>query len=95
MAGNAVVERVRETRRVLSDQGLSLTTIQQREPEIGVEVVKNLYGWSVRYASGLHNFELLASARLKDVDGSIDDAIKWASAWVNEDPSIRYAFVRK
>jgi hypothetical protein len=61
---------------------------------VGCEIVVSNYGCSVRYDSGLQNFGLLASARSKDVDGTLEDAIKFANAWVAKDPTKRYAWYR-
>lgn len=59
-----------------------------------VELVESIYGWSVRSGSGLDNFALLAGARSGQVDGSLEDASRWASAWCAEDPAHRYAWRR-
>ena len=61
----------------------------------GVELVKSFYGFSVRYDSGLADFELLASSRTGDLDGSFEDAVRFATEWVNDDPEHRYAWTRK
>lgn len=61
----------------------------------GAEIVKSNYGHSVRYDSGLQNFGLLASSRCRQVDGSLEDAIRWVNAWVAKDPTRRYAWYRK
>lgn len=45
------------------------------------ELVESNYGWSVRYASGLQNFGLLASSRARQVDGTLADAIRYAREW--------------
>lgn len=62
---------------------------------LGAEIVASNYGHSVRYDSGLQDFGLLASSRVKDVDGTLEDAIRWAKAWVAQDPTRRYAWHRK
>lgn len=54
------------------------------------ELVMSKYGWSVRYASGLQGWGLLASSRMKHVDGSREDAERWAREWVAERPGHRY-----
>lgn len=54
------------------------------------ELVKSIYGWSVRAASGLENFALLASCRASQVDGSFEDAVRWARAWAAQDPARRW-----
>jgi hypothetical protein len=60
----------------------------------GVELVKSIYGFSVRYDSGLADFGLLAGARDGQLDGSFEDAVRFATEWVNEDPAHRYAWTR-
>lgn len=62
---------------------------------LGAEIVVSIYGCSVRYDSGLQDFGLLASSRAKQVDGSMEDAVKWATKWVAQDPTRRYAWRRK
>lgn len=59
---------------------------------LGAQIVVSNYGCSVRYDSGLQNFGLLASSRAKQVDGSLEDAIRWATEWVARDPARRYAW---
>lgn len=62
---------------------------------LGVELVKSNYGWSVRYDSGLQNFGLLAGSRSGALDGSLEDAERYAKEWVSKDPTRRYAWRRK
>jgi hypothetical protein len=57
---------------------------------IEAELVNSMYGWSVRYASGIHNFGLLAGARCRQVDGTREDAERWARNWVAQDPTRRF-----
>jgi hypothetical protein len=57
---------------------------------VEAELVKSIYGYSVRYASGVHNFGLLASSRMGVVDGTLEDAERWAREWQGEDPQRRY-----
>jgi len=61
---------------------------------LGVEVVMSNYGCSVRYDSGLQNWGLLASARRKDIDGTVEAAEAWVRKWVAEDPAHRYGWRR-
>lgn len=60
-----------------------------------VELVKSIYGWSVRAGSGLQDFALLASSRQGQLDGSLEDAVRWATRWCNENPERRYAWMHK
>lgn len=50
---------------------------------------------SVRYDSGLQNFGLLATTRSGTLDGTLENAERWAAAWVAQDPEHRYAWRRK
>lgn len=61
----------------------------------GVEIVRSNYGHSVRYDSGLQNFGLLAGSKSGQLDGTLEDAIRYAKAWVAADPNRRYAWYRK
>jgi hypothetical protein len=60
----------------------------------GVEIVKSIYGHSVRYDSGLENFGLLAGSRNGQLDGTFEDALRYASEWCSQDPERRYAWTR-
>lgn len=55
---------------------------------VEAELVKSSYGWSVRYASGLYNFGLIASAR--SIGGTLEGAIEYATRWQAQAPSQRY-----
>lgn len=66
-----------------------------RRGVIGATLVKSMYGWSVRYDSGIQNFGILAGARSGVLDGTLKAAVEWAKGWVAEDPTRRYAWVRE
>jgi hypothetical protein len=53
------------------------------------EIMPTAYGYSLRHASGLENFALIASSRRGDVDGTFESALRAAEAWVAEDPTKR------
>jgi hypothetical protein len=55
-----------------------------------VEIVKSIYGYSVRYASGLHNFGVLRGAR-GAADPSFAAAKQFCCDWVAADPDRRFA----
>jgi len=61
---------------------------------IGCEIACSNYGHSVRYDSGLYDFGLLASSRSKQLDGTLEDAERWAKEWCSAAPSKRYAWRR-
>jgi hypothetical protein len=71
--------------------------MQRREARagiIGVEIVASMYGASVRYDSGLQNFGLLAGSRSGELNGTLEDAERYAREWVARDPQRRYAWRR-
>jgi|SRR5262245_58687657 len=75
-----------------------LCTLQRERAQrgiVGAEIVESLYGHSVRYDSGLQDFGLLASARAKQVDGTLEAAEEFCRQWVAKDPARRYAWRRK
>lgn len=103
VAGAAVVERMRSTRVTLVNESGHvrsdlLCTLQRSEFRAGIqgaEICRSHYGFSVRSDSGLNNFALLASSRSRQVDGTYEDAVRWATNWVEQDPEHRYAFTRR
>jgi hypothetical protein len=70
-----------------------LQEAQARRGILGAELVETIYGWSVRYDSGLQNFGILAGPRSGRLDGSLEAAEKFARQWVAEDASRRYVTV--
>lgn len=61
-----------------------------------VVLVHSIYGWYVRSSTGLDGFAIMAATRERGgrLDGSFVDAAKWAAAWVEQDTTRRYAYVR-
>jgi hypothetical protein len=78
-----------------SESLVSLQTRLYREGHMDVELVESVYGWSVRNASGLGGFALMAGKRYGNVDGSLESAVNWARDWASKDPSKRFAWVRR
>ncbi|QGZ14237.1 hypothetical protein PP940_gp102 [Rhizobium phage RL2RES] len=77
--------------------GDQLSKLQQehaRRGILGAEIVITNYGFSVRYDSGLQNWGLLASCKAKQIDGTLEAAVKFAEEWVAKDPTRRYAWIR-
>lgn len=107
VAGQTVVDGLRQARqqtvRPSSDRlgcfdSADLITQQCREAAagiVGVEICVFSSGCSVRYDSGLQGFGLLASAKRGNIDGTYEDAARWASAWQAQEPTKRYVWVRK
>jgi hypothetical protein len=94
-------EEVRQHASRAADQkvGINLPELQEEQHDRGrrsVEVVKHAYGWTVRCASGLDNFQLVAGSR-HDArwPGTYAAAAAWGINWANEDPVKRECFVRK
>lgn len=61
-----------------------------RRGVLGANLCKSIYGWSVRYDSGLQEWALIASSRYGEVDGTFADAVREARAWQAQDPERRY-----
>jgi hypothetical protein len=78
-------------------QSAPLCDLQYEQHQRGIrcaEIVKSIYGWTVRAGSGLDNFRLLAGSRDGTLDGSHEAAVYYAKAWQARDPSNRYVFER-
>jgi hypothetical protein len=79
--------------------GINLPELQEDQHDRGrrsVEVVKSAYGWTVRCASGLDNFQLVAGSRREPRwPGTYAAAAAWGINWANEDPANRECLVRK
>lgn len=62
----------------------------------GGELVKSMYGWTVRADSGCQDFCILAGTTQRGgpLDGSLEAAEQWSVRWVNEDPTRRYVWAR-
>jgi hypothetical protein len=94
-------EEVRQQARRAGDQkvGINLPELQEDQHARGrrsVEVAKSTYGWAVRCASGLDNFQLVAASGCDaHSPGSYAAAAAWGINWANEDPENRECFVRK
>lgn len=105
IAGHDLVEQMRAAREASVEKTASgfydsedICRIQQAEARkgiLGVEVCESLYGFSVRYDSGLQDWGLVASSRYGQLDGSVEDAFRFAREWVAKDPTRRYAWIRK
>lgn len=102
IAGNAVVDAMEvEQKATVPFNGYgyeseALCRLQSRQASrgiIGVEIVKSMHGYSVRYDSGLQNFGLLAHAQ--DLGGTLEGAETFVKTWVEQDQSRRYAWRRK
>lgn len=64
---------------------------QRSEAKLGIveaEIVKSIYGYGLRYASGLNNFGIIA--RAQEIGGSLEDAIAFAKSWQAADASRRF-----
>lgn len=71
-----------------------LCRVQERQAGrglTGIHIVRSMYGYSVRYDSGLQNFALLRPARSSS-DPSFAAALDFCRRWVAEAPAHRYAW---
>jgi hypothetical protein len=79
-------------------QGEALPTLQEAQARrgiLGAQLVQSMFGWSVRYDSGLQGWGILAGIRQGTLDGSFYDAVRWAEDWVAQDPERRYAWASR
>lgn len=98
IAGQTVVDAIGARRPTGTEPDRELCRRQEQEHSEGfegVEVGPSMYGWSVRYDSGLNGFNLVASSRYGSLDGTRADAIRFATEWVSKNPARRYAWIRK
>jgi hypothetical protein len=66
----------------------ALCEFQKREARHGLveaEIVKTIYGHSLRYASGLHDFGLIGRKL-----GTLEQATQFAVNWQAQDPERRF-----
>ena len=71
--------------------GFDLPRWQQRQdPTVGAEIVLSIYGYGLRYASGLQGFGIIADARSL---GTLDKALAYAQGWADASPN-HYVFIR-
>lgn len=61
-----------------------------RRGVVEAEIVESIYGYSVRYASGLQDFGLILPARGRE-DPSLAFAEEYCRKWVAADPERRFA----
>ena len=52
-------------------------------------LVKTIFGYSVRYASGLDNFAVLFGGRMMGRHVSYQEALQWGKDWVDAKPEYR------
>ena len=93
IAGHDVHEAI-EAEQAVED----LCRVQEKQAArgiLGARLVRSMYGWSVRYDSGLQNWDLLAGMRNGMLDGSFKAAVEWAEQWVAQDPTRRYAWASR
>ena len=68
----------------------------QSEPTVAAEIVSTIYGYGVRYASGLNGFAIIASAQSL---GTLDKALQFAQEWAADGNAragkpVYYVFIR-
>lgn len=74
-----------------SEQLCALQRKQAGRGILGAQIVRSMYGYSVRYDSGLQEWGLLKSAR-GAADASFAAALEFCRQWVAADPARRYAW---
>jgi hypothetical protein len=97
VAGHEAVAASRASQdRHVVDGGESLVRWQEQEGSrwIGAEIVKSIYGYGLRYASGLQGFAVIFGHHDRGYDGTYETAVRYAQWWVDLDPEHRYVFVR-
>ena len=81
-------------RAMIKGEGGSEELCKRQEKAYGMGIceamiVKSIYGYSLRYASGLNNFGIIRRAR--DIgDGSYEAAYNYAVEWVAKAPNARF-----
>lgn len=71
----------------------AVQSAQARRGILGARLIKSIYGWTVRYDSGLQDFGIIAGPRQGNLDGTLAAAEAFAKAWVAEAPQQRYVWV--
>jgi hypothetical protein len=98
IAGRDVIDQLDAEKDERVGRGEDLPAVQvaqARRGYLGAQLVRSMYGWSVRYDSGLQNWDLLASTRQGTLDGSLKAAVEWAEDWAAQDPEHRYAWASR
>ena len=93
IAGLDVIEQIRKERKT---KHYDLITHQVKIADrgiLGVELVESVYGWTVRYDSGLQNWGILSRAAGRS-DPSYKGAVRFAKEWQSMDPNKRYVWTR-
>ena len=98
LAGESVVDTLRAENASLEnldplrfDFNEELCALQRRQSNRGyvpAHLVKSMYGWTLRYASGLQGFSIITRLG-KDFDTAVEGAREWAS----DAPDHRYVSV--
>ena len=82
----------------LKDRGHGLCALQESQSARGylpAELVKSIFGWAVRYASGLQSRGILFGYRITGRKASREEAIAWGKAWAAQDSDNREFYARK
>lgn len=62
---------------------------------LGAHLVESIYGWTLRYDSGLQNFNIIAGVRDGQLDGSFSNAMDYAKEWQEKDSTRRYVTIEE
>ena len=78
--------------------GEYLTDIQEDQHRRGkreAELLRSIYGWTVRSGSGLDNFGIMYIPIQALPDKGFTEALKWGCDWANEQPEDREFYIRR
>ncbi len=64
---------------------------ERSDPTVAAEIVVTIYGYGLRYASGLQNFAIIASAQYL---GTLEKALAYAQRWAAQNPDTNFVFIR-
>ena len=80
--------------------GADLPEVQRQQYRAGcrsAELVRSIYGWSVRSGTGLNDFAIMHVPVLhgQQPDKGFADAVVWGKEWAEKDPKRREFYVRR
>jgi hypothetical protein len=89
---NEIREKVGKVGSTFESKSLSEMQIEQASKgRLSANLIRSIYGWTVRYASGLQDFSILYASRKFDIKQALEFGIEWA----NNDPENREFYVSK
>ena len=79
-------------------QGEYLTDIQEDQHRRGkreAELLRSMYGWTVRSGNGLDGFAIMYVPCRNRPDKGFAEGLMWGRAWANERPEEREFYIRR